>query len=205
MNQKFFDLPDDKQQAVINGGLHVFAKYDYKKASTDEIAAKAGISKGLLFHYFENKKGLYLFLYSYAYDVLVREMSAGYNYAETDFFKILSDAQAGKMKLLSHHPDIMLFLMKAYFEESPVIKPELDQSFAEVLAQSSQRFMNRADVSKFKAGVCPKEALNIVLWMSDGYMRSRTPEQLARFNELNDEYLRHLELLRRQFYRPECL
>ena len=37
-----------------------------KKASTDDIAAKAGISKGLLFYYFHNKKELYLYLLEYA-------------------------------------------------------------------------------------------------------------------------------------------
>ena len=45
MNQKFFDLPEEKQQRIINSALTVFSKYDYKKASTDEIVRLAGISK----------------------------------------------------------------------------------------------------------------------------------------------------------------
>ena len=31
MNQKFFDLPEEKQQRIINSALTVFSKYDYKK------------------------------------------------------------------------------------------------------------------------------------------------------------------------------
>ena len=88
MNNKFFDLPQEKQNTIINAALHVFAKYDYKKASTDEITSLAGISKGLLFHYFENKKGLYLFLYKYAISFFIKEMSSMHDYTETDFFKI---------------------------------------------------------------------------------------------------------------------
>ena len=65
MNEQFFHLPEEKQQAIINASLEVFATHEYKKASTDDIAAKAGISKGLLFYYFHNKKSLYLFLYDY--------------------------------------------------------------------------------------------------------------------------------------------
>lgn len=56
MNEQFFHLPEEKQQAIINASLEVFATHEYKKASTDDIAAKAGISKGLLFYYFHNKK-----------------------------------------------------------------------------------------------------------------------------------------------------
>ena len=62
MNEKFFSLPIQKQEAMINAGFHVFSQYPYKKSPMNEIAAAAGISKSLLFHYFHNKKELYLFL-----------------------------------------------------------------------------------------------------------------------------------------------
>lgn len=60
MNERFKELPEERQRAVLNSAMEVFSKYDYKKASTDLIAAKAGVSKGLLFYCFHNKKELYL-------------------------------------------------------------------------------------------------------------------------------------------------
>ena len=66
MNEKFFTLSPEKQARITNAALEVFARNDYKHASTDDIAAKAGISKGLLFYYFRNKQSLYLYLYDYA-------------------------------------------------------------------------------------------------------------------------------------------
>ena len=66
MNEAFFALPEEKRQRILNAALEAFAKHEYKKASTDDIAAKAGISKGLLFYYFHNKKELYLYLLEYA-------------------------------------------------------------------------------------------------------------------------------------------
>lgn len=63
MNEKFLNLSEEKQQKIIDGAIQVFAENDYKHASTDQMAALAGISKGLLFYYFKNKKTLYLFLY----------------------------------------------------------------------------------------------------------------------------------------------
>ena len=50
MNEKFYELPPEKQQRIINAGLEVFGAHDYPQASTDDITAKAEISKGLLFY-----------------------------------------------------------------------------------------------------------------------------------------------------------
>lgn len=52
MNEKFFSLPQEKQQAILNGGYRVFSQNSYRKSPVSEIAAEAGISKSLLFHYF---------------------------------------------------------------------------------------------------------------------------------------------------------
>ena len=63
MNPKFYNLPEEKQQAIINAAYRVFSQNSYKNSPMSEIASLAGISKSLLFHYFSNKKELYLFLW----------------------------------------------------------------------------------------------------------------------------------------------
>ena len=59
MNEKFFDLSREKQDRMINGALEVFAKNGYKHASTDDMVKAVDVSKGLWFHYFGSKAGLY--------------------------------------------------------------------------------------------------------------------------------------------------
>ncbi len=63
MNEKFFELPPEKRQRIINSGYKVFSADSYKKSPVGEIAAGAGISKSLLFFYFRNKMELYLCLW----------------------------------------------------------------------------------------------------------------------------------------------
>ena len=87
MNPKFFQLPEEKQQQIINAAYKVFAGNSYKKAPMSEIADECGISKALLFHYFKNKKELYLFLWKQAEELTgnaVREFGV---MDTTDFFK----------------------------------------------------------------------------------------------------------------------
>ena len=47
--EKFENLPDERQEAIVNGAVEAFGRNDYKGASTETIARKAGISKGLMF------------------------------------------------------------------------------------------------------------------------------------------------------------
>ncbi|MBU3205073.1 TetR/AcrR family transcriptional regulator [Clostridium algidicarnis] len=63
MYEIFYKLDKEKQKRIINSSLQIFSINDFKHASTDDIATKAKISKGSLFHYFKNKLSLYIFIY----------------------------------------------------------------------------------------------------------------------------------------------
>ena len=63
MNEKFFSLPEEKRQRIINAGFAVFAQNSDQKSAMNEIARHAQVSKSLLFFYFRNKRELYLYLW----------------------------------------------------------------------------------------------------------------------------------------------
>ena len=48
----------DKKESILNAALELFANDGYASTSTSKIAKKAGVSEGLIFRHFENKKGL---------------------------------------------------------------------------------------------------------------------------------------------------
>lgn len=56
MNGKFFALPQERQEQIINAAYGVFSRNSYKNASMSRLADAGGVSKSLLFHYFLNKK-----------------------------------------------------------------------------------------------------------------------------------------------------
>jgi len=70
MISNFLKLEPKKREQILNAAINEFAQKDYKNASTNEIVKKAGISKGLIFHYFKNKKQLYIFLYDYLIEII---------------------------------------------------------------------------------------------------------------------------------------
>ncbi|MCL5292104.1 MAG: TetR/AcrR family transcriptional regulator [Actinobacteria bacterium] len=50
----------DVRQRILEAALHDFSLKGYHRATLDEIAAEAGVSKGAVYWYFENKRALFL-------------------------------------------------------------------------------------------------------------------------------------------------
>jgi AcrR family transcriptional regulator len=58
----FFNLPEEKRSLILDLAIEEFAERDYKSASISNIVSRAGIAKGSLYQYFEDKHDLYLYL-----------------------------------------------------------------------------------------------------------------------------------------------
>jgi AcrR family transcriptional regulator len=51
---------DQRRTRLLELGLQLFSQRPYDEVSTDDIALAGGVSKGLLYHYFANKRGYYV-------------------------------------------------------------------------------------------------------------------------------------------------
>lgn len=56
----------DRRSELLATGRRLFASRPYDALSIDDIAAEAGVAKGLLYYYFGNKRGYYLAVVEYA-------------------------------------------------------------------------------------------------------------------------------------------
>lgn len=51
---------DVRRQQLLELGLELFASQSYDELSIDDIAKRAGVSKGLLYHYYPSKRAFYV-------------------------------------------------------------------------------------------------------------------------------------------------
>jgi AcrR family transcriptional regulator len=51
---------DERRAQLLALGIRLFSNHSYEDISIDEVAAQAGISKGLLYHYFPGKREFYV-------------------------------------------------------------------------------------------------------------------------------------------------
>jgi len=94
---RFNKLPDKRQSAILDAAATEFSTNGYDGASFNRIIEKAGISKGSMYYYFEDKKDLYV-------SVLARMSARYFNYLGN--FELDADAetfwqQAEKITALS--------------------------------------------------------------------------------------------------------
>lgn len=75
---------DERRQQLLELGLELFAHQTYDELSIDEIAKRAGISKGLLYHYFPSKRAFYVAALREAARQLLEETDIGPSGASGD-------------------------------------------------------------------------------------------------------------------------
>ncbi len=134
-------LIPDKQERIINAALAEFARNGYERASTNEIVKEAGISKGSLFVYFNNKKELYLFLLDYTAKVINKIYSA-VDWGETDVFERMKTLGLAKFKIYKSHPHAFNFLKATAYENAEEIKAEVRKLANTLIAEGLEKGYN---------------------------------------------------------------
>ena len=209
MNPKFFNLPTERQDLIRNSAMVEFGEGSFKKTSADSIARRAGVSKGLLFHYFKDKRELYLYLFQYAIDECMELfnkhiLKASY-FGETDFFLTLEMGHKVKMDMVRRHPGLFRFVMRAYYEHDSVLTPKLRKKLADVLEEATASFLSRMDLYKFKDGVDPYQVIRLLLLAAEGMLAETNASSAEEINALFAEYKRHADMLRQFLYKEEYL
>lgn len=169
MFSKFLNLDKEKQDRIINAAIKEFAQKGFDKASTNEIVKEAGISKGLLFHYFQNKKQLYLFLYEHTIDVLMEKIMEKINWDEKDIFVRYRQIALLKIEIYKIYPEMLNFVKSIYKDSSSEVKIDINRRGKEILESSLNKLFSDIDLSKFKKGVDAKKAINIINWTLEGF------------------------------------
>ena len=69
----FFNLPLEKQENVMRSAINEFIKHGFEKANVGDIAKNAGVAKGSMYQYFENKRELFLFSVKWSMEFLMKK------------------------------------------------------------------------------------------------------------------------------------
>lgn len=183
MNHKFFDLKREKQDRIINAALKIFAKNGYRHASTDDVVREAQISKGLLFHYFISKVGLYVFLMDYSVRFMMMELGRVVKTDETDFFQIRKQIEQGKLQVLRNYPYMQAFLNRA-FKEQCIEALEETQLQKEAYEKKMESYKAQAAEMRLPIGVTAEQIDAMIEYVAKGI-----EEELIEGNRFQPEML----------------
>ena len=170
MNEKFFSLPEEKQQRIINAGFRIFSQNSYRKSPVSEIADAAGISKSLLFYYFKNKRELYVFLWERCAQITIDYLTEYGCYEKSDLFDMMYQGMKAKLEIMRNYPDIGAFAIKAFYEKDDEISGLIQASYEKMKAFKAENTLKSLDSVQFREGIDLKMMYREMYLASEGYL-----------------------------------
>lgn len=205
MNSQFDNLQPEKKERIINAALKEFAQNGYEKASTNQIIKEAGIAKGSLFNYFNNKKELYLFLLDYVTKV-IEELYSKVDWDETDFFERVRQAGFIKFEVYKKYPQAFDFMKRAAHESAAEVRAEIEALTQNLIATGLEKSYQNIDFSKFRTDLDLEKVTKIINWTMLGFAEEQR-DKITSFQEVTEDVLVEWEMisntLKRCFYKEE--
>ena len=201
MNDKFYALPEEKRNRIINAGFRVFSQNSYRKSPMNEIAAEAGISKSLLFFYFKNKKEFFLFLWDSVKKITIEHLQKSDVYKETDIFEMISKGLETKLAMMHKYPDMGKFALKAYYDDDEEIRDELRKVIEPFQNLSTNIMIPELDPSQFKEGIDLEMMYRDMYLASEGFLYHEMQKKDFDVDKMAEDFRKMVDFWRKMYSR----
>ena len=203
MNERFFSLPAEKQQAIINAGYRVFSQNSYKNSPMSEIAEAAGISKSLLFHYFHNKKELYLFLWDKCAETTIEYLTRYDCYGQKKLFDSMERGMKAKMQIIRLYPDMGNFTIRAFYENDPQISAAIQESYHKYFNLKAEKTRLNLDPEQFIPGLDVAMMYREMYLASEGYLWEMVQRRDVDINQMEKDFTKLMDFWKSVYLRKE--
>lgn len=198
------NIQEEKREKIINSAMKEFSKNTFEKASTNKIVADAGISKGLLFHYFGSKKKLFEYLEYFIISIVGNSIIDKLNWEQRDIFVRLKEVSIIKFKIFQRYPYLTDFSLILFEDET--IEEICSKNPGFPMDKYSQIYTYNIDYSLFKEDVDIKKATNIIRWTIEKYgeeMKKDMDDINTDFDykKIESEVYEYIDMLKICFYK----
>ena len=201
MNDKFYALPKEKQDRILNAGFRVFSKNTYKKSPMLEIASEAGISKSLLFFYFKNKKELFLFLLKKAEELTMEYLINSGVHQETDIFEMMYKGLIAKAEMMKQYPYMSNFAIKAYYEDNEEVKDDIQKIIKPYTKLNTTKSVPKLNPEDYKEGLDLDLMYQDMYLASEGYLYRMLQEGDIDVDRMVNDYRKIIDFWKKLYKR----
>jgi len=206
ITEEFKKLNDEKKEKILNAAFKEFGEQGYEKASTNNIVKEAGISKGILFYYFNNKNELFNDLIDISLEIMNDDFFVFIDENQTDFIEKLRQLSILKFAINQKNPFLFQFAKKIYIDNISQLSDEIIEKFSQITKLFMAKLYVNIDESLFKPNIPKDYAMKMIQWCMSGYENELT-EKLKNLNlaetdisKIWDEFYVYLDALKIVFY-----
>ena len=193
--EKFMKLDEDKRNRIVNAAMKEF-RYGFKKASTDIIIKEAGISKGLLFHYFGTKEQLYVFVVRYATELVNSNYFGMMNKGNQDILEVFWQIALLKKDVTDQYPCLYDFLNGIYAHKADAPDIEFAKVFEKEQEAAFEEIYNQCDATLFREDIDYRKAIDIIAWTLDSMIDDEESKAVSSGGWDDEHYDKFLEALK---------
>lgn len=182
----FLNLPEEKRKAFVEIALEEFASNDYNTASVSKIVEKAGIAKGSVYQYFEDKQDLFLYLLDVAnQEMMAHIMQTPPPDPDADFFETLRWQMAVTVQTANRLPLHSKLARRAYTSPLP-FRDAIFEKGKQIREEHFQAMVAQAQASgQLDPGLDPA----VVTFMVQGLMQDLGLFLQSKFGGLNEDWI----------------
>lgn len=204
----FENLPDEKRDKIFQASMEVFAEKGYEGASTNDIIKRAGISKGILFHYFGNKENLYLYVLDKTLDSAIEKITAGYSMAPPDLFERITATGMLKLKFALEEPLVYKLIFVTFVNTPQSIREAVQERYKRLYEIALPMLFDGLDLSHIRNGVDHNKAIEVVVLFMEGLQakyieafKNMSPDEaLSMMDKLEQDSIVYMDILKKGIY-----
>lgn len=190
-----------KKKAIIEACLSEFAEQGFERANTNRICEMAGVSKGLIFHYFGTKQNLYLLTLE-ACMAELQQAFGSLQIQDRGFFEAMQYISRMKLAFFKEHPRHYRLMTQAFYNAPPALAQKIHALQIQAFEMGQGMVRTMVAGLPLKPGVDPEMAYDLILGVS-GIVEGRYAAALTgaesfseeTYQEMENSYMAYLELL----------
>ncbi|MGS0973554.1 MAG: TetR/AcrR family transcriptional regulator [Candidatus Izemoplasmataceae bacterium] len=158
---------DVRKDRILDAALKEFASKGYYKASTNAIVKEANVSKGLLFHYFQSKKVLFITIYRRSYEMILNEIFDHVNFSNRDVLWRLEVSTIERVNAHRKYELLTRFFITNEQINRDGIKEDIDIIKKEYVQKFYEKMFYDIDYYLFKEHLNLNDALQVIRYTID--------------------------------------
>ena len=194
-------IDNSKRDKILEASLCEFAEYGYDKASTDRISEKAGVSKGLIFHYFGSKDNLYMIIINKCIDDFFDKFNK-MKFDDSEFIQKFIQITKMKYNFFISNPMHYRILTSGFYNAPKKLQKKLELRYSELKQIGLNIIVDMIKGLPIKENISADDIL-IVFESFTGLMESRYlphfTEDIDNFEEIYDaiidEYIKLINIV----------
>ncbi|MCQ2011065.1 MAG: helix-turn-helix domain-containing protein [Sporolactobacillus sp.] len=162
-------MDETKEKAILNAAIHEFAVKGFDRASTNQIAKLSGVSKGLIFHYFDSKEKLFEESVDYAIRFTMKELDYENWNLSSDMLADMRRICAMEISIYKKYPDIFQFIMNAFTRPPEKLTKKMISLYNELNAMTPDFVGDTIEKLDLKDDVDPNLLKEVLLCIFNDY------------------------------------